>query len=432
MWRQPGVGSKGVNFANSSQSTKTSRNIASMIIIIYKRTIHGISHMVYKSVLKLRAILANSTGSTSLKEALHRKAKSYPQLALPTDTQYVIMKLLSESTPKQMQNKRCVREVEPSAGNNRQKIKQKNIMRRQLLAKLSGYKQSWATTRARGRYLWLRFNFKPGYKTIPLLSILGLYLSVMLISPVVLAGSLSEGFPTADNYPNGTLVSIRNTVPTSVELANLNNNDYLLGTVESEGDSLLTISGSNSTVYVATSGDVQAFVSDVNGEVKKGDFVGSSWISGIGMKADKDSQQKLLGIALQSFSDVADSAVKFANIETPTGEVSAKVAKIAIRLFDREIGPALNQQTSALENFASKITGKEVAFARIFAALALFVVSLIISGVFLSNAIRGSFISLGRNPLASSSIFASLMQVSGVSISLVLIGALIAYLVLIL
>jgi len=254
---------------------------------------------------------------------------------------------------------------------------------------------------------------------------------VLLSQSIVNGASISEGFPSSDSFLNGTLVSIKNTVPTTVELADLTNNEYLFGVVETNGDSLLNFSPGSTSVNVATVGQADAFVTDVNGDISVGDFIGASWIRGVGMKANDTKQQKLLGIALENFDDKSTNFISADDIETPEGNTSARIGKITVRLFDKEVGPDLSENVSTLENFASRIAGKDVSFARVIAAAALFIVATIVSGIFLANAIHGSFISIGRNPLSGSTIFNSLMQVSGVAVSLLLIGAVIAYIVLV-
>ncbi len=244
-----------------------------------------------------------------------------------------------------------------------------------------------------------------------------------------LASSVSESFPANTEFVKGLLVSIKNTIPTTVELANVNNKDFLAGVVVAKEDSLIAIAKDGENIYVASQGEVQAFVSDINGAVRAGDFIGVSWISGVGMRANTDTDQKLLGIALEDLNP--DSAKLVTDISTPYGSRGAHIGLIRVRLFDKEAGPNPSQGDSFIELLASRIAGKQVPYSRILAAAGLFSVSVIISGVFLANAIRGSFISLGRNPLASSPIFTSLLQVSGVSIALILIGAFIAYVTLV-
>jgi len=246
------------------------------------------------------------------------------------------------------------------------------------------------------------------------------------------AASVAEGYPTDNNLIEGTLVTISNDVPPKVELANLGNSQYLIGVVEDDGQSLLTLNKDGADILVATSGEVFVFVSDLSGEIEPGDFIGTSWVNGVGMKAQRVTEQKLLGVALEPFDEEYEGAVIAEDIQTPNGQKTARIGKIAVRLFEREVGPDSENSASALERLAFRLAGREVPFIRILAAVGLFSISAIISGVFLANAIRSSLISIGRNPLAHSSIFASLTQVSGVSIGLVLIGAALAYMVLIL
>lgn len=257
-------------------------------------------------------------------------------------------------------------------------------------------------------------------------------LLVYLSSATVAAGTISEGYGAEDDYRPGTLVSLAKASPPTVTLASVANNAYLLGVVEEPTGSLLALDSTDSDVNVALEGDVLAYVSDLNGDIKSGDFIGASWIAGVGMKASDDSNQKLLGIALQDFETTSPNAKQVDRIDTPSGTVSAYVGSIAVRLFDRDVGADTAKQIGVLENFASRIAGKDVPLVKAILAVGLFTVTVIISGIFLANAIRGSFISLGRNPLAGGSIFASLMQVSGVSIGLMLIGSILAYVILIL
>lgn len=253
-------------------------------------------------------------------------------------------------------------------------------------------------------------------------------------SPIMSASSLSERFPSNENYPNGTIVSIGSESPSSVNLADITNTDFVVGVVEDDESGLLSITREQGNISVALSGEVEVFVSDVNGPIAQGEFVGTSWIRGVGMKSLENTDQKLIGIALEAFDENSPGSIEVNDIETPSGTQSANVGKIALRLFDRQVGSEFSSEdseTTALERFAARVAGKEVLFARVVAATVLFMVSAVVGGVFLANAIRGSFISLGRNPLASSSIYANLIQVSGVSIGVIFIGTVLAYFVLV-
>jgi hypothetical protein len=264
------------------------------------------------------------------------------------------------------------------------------------------------------------------------LVIITTYILSCFVWPATLqSASLAEGYPTESNLIEGTVVTLSNSTPPQLELANLNNSEYLVGVIENDGQSLLTLNKDGASVLVAISGEVLAFVTDINGDIKPGDFVGSSWINGVGMKAEPVSEQKLVGVALESFTSDSPNTITVDDVETSSGNRSAVVGKIALRLFEREISPDNLEKASALEELAAKLAGKNVSFARVLAAVGLFTTSIVLAGVFLTNAIRSSLISIGRNPLSHEAIFNTLAQIAGVSIGLLLLGAALAYIVLI-
>lgn len=264
---------------------------------------------------------------------------------------------------------------------------------------------------------------------------LGVLSLALLVNIPATGSSFSEGVTVTDgNYVNGALISLTSTEPASIELADVNTTNYLAGVVEPAGEGLIVSEVEGSNVYVATDGIVEAFVSDLNGEIKTGDFIGASWIKGVGMKAleNTETDQKVLGVALQD-QDLSDEYTYLVeDVETPNGTKEANVGKVSIKIFPRDTGPYFGSSTeSGLEEFANNLTGKEVPLVRIIAALLLFSVAIVISGVFMTNGIKSSLNSLGRNPLASQSIFSTLTQISVVSVGLILVGATVAYVVLV-
>lgn len=245
----------------------------------------------------------------------------------------------------------------------------------------------------------------------------------------VLAGSIGEGFTGAGKFTAGTAVSINKDNPEDIALAEVANSDYLLGVVQESGDNLLTFSKDGSRVTVAVSGQVAVFASDANGVIKKGDFVGASWLQGVAMRSNVTDERKMLGVALEDF-DVA-AAKEYGEIETPSGKRSVKVAPLVVRLFDRETSPGQTAARTGLESFVNKLVGRDVSFARVLIGVLVFGISMVVCALFVYSAIRSSFISIGRNPLASSSIYSSLLHVSLLSTGIVLIGTSLAYIVLV-
>lgn len=257
-------------------------------------------------------------------------------------------------------------------------------------------------------------------------------LFTVLVWPLPAGGaSIAEGYPAENNIVEGALVSLSDDTPPKVQLAHLNNGEYLIGVIENSGQSLLTLNKTGAKVIVATSGEVVAFVSNLGGDIKPGDFIGPSWINGVGMRAEAVSEQKLVGVALRGFDADSPNTVSVPDVETDGGKQTAIIGKIPVKLFDKELGPEGVPQPTALEQIVTKLVGRPVSFARTVAASALFIISVVIAGVFLANAIRSSLISIGRNPLSHSPIFNTLTQIAGVAIGLVLIGAAVAYVILI-
>jgi hypothetical protein len=246
----------------------------------------------------------------------------------------------------------------------------------------------------------------------------------------IYAASIGEEFSNSGSFIAGTIVSLKKDNPKEIELSNINNSNYMLGVVVDGSENSVTFSKGFSEATVALSGDVQVLVSDANGEIFKGDFISASWLEGVGMRSNPDINQKLLGVALEDFD--LDNSTSYGEIETPFGNKSIKVGAISIRIFEKE-GPLtnINNENSGVQGLLEKVTGKQVSIAKVLAGSMLFMSSLLIAGLFITTSIRGSFVSIGRNPLSSISIYKSLLHVSGLSVLVVLIGAALSYVVLV-
>lgn len=243
------------------------------------------------------------------------------------------------------------------------------------------------------------------------------------------AVSLSEQFINNDSFTEGLIVSLDKENPDKIVLSDLTNSNYLLGVVAEDGVSSVTFAKDGSDTNVALDGVVSVLVSDENGVISKGDFISASWLQGVGMKSDEISNQKLVGVALEDFD--AEKSLTYGDIDTPTGTQSVQVSSIQVQLFDKE-GPIVDSaNTEGVEGVFEKIVGKRISFTKVLAGSLILIVSISIAGVFIASAIRGSFVSIGRNPLASTSIYKSLIHVSGLSVLVILIGAALSYVVLV-
>src|SRR5690606_15115252 len=84
----------------------------------------------------------------------------------------------------------------------------------------------------------------------------------------------------------------------------------------------------------------------------------------------------------------------------------------------------------ALERIGQAIAEKEVSAVRIYISLAITAISLITALVVLYTGVRGSIISIGRNPMSKRSILRALLQIILTSFLILVIGLFAVYLLL--
>ena len=259
--------------------------------------------------------------------------------------------------------------------------------------------------------------------------ILAMLLLQLLLQPAIASAStISESYPGGD-FTVGTIVSLKEDNPQEIELANVNNSQYIFGVVTEADEAILAFTTSGNRANVATFGEVLTYVSDINGDIKEGDFIVASQINGVGMRAG-DRSGNVLGVASADFDENSTLAMVYDLVDL---DKEVTIGPIPVRLLARDVSASDgSDDVTALEELGEKLVGKPVTLIQIIVAVALFMMTLGISGVILYSAIRGSFKSIGRNPLASKSIFSSLFQIVVVSITVMLIGLFAGYLILLL
>ena len=281
-------------------------------------------------------------------------------------------------------------------------------------------------------FSWLAGTIKQAHIGIKKCAYLLLPIAYCTISvPVsVNAFSVSESFTTTNNFQTGQIVSLNTEVADDIVLATTSNSSYLLGVVADIGNSSLNFNKKQANVSVALSGVVDVYVLDVEDGLQRGDFIGASWLEGVGMKADTNTaKQELLGVVQESY-DFTD-ATQYGEIETPSGAQNVSVGVVSVRLFDKKNATIVNTQTEGLREYLSELVGKDISLAKVFVGTFLFLISLVVASLFIGTSIRGSFYSIGRNPLASASIHSGMVKVSVLSFGIILIGAVVSYAVLV-
>lgn len=230
----------------------------------------------------------------------------------------------------------------------------------------------------------------------------------------------ARGYATKDGMlKTGMVVALSdesNDERAFVERASNKDPYSIIGIATNPADNQVTIASEEEEVYVVSSGEATAYVSDVAGEVRKGDILTISPLRGILSKAPENSAL-VLGIALE---DAGGKTAEEYTIQTPEGEKISKVVSIRIN-FDRKSG-ASNEPDSSLERLGKSIAGKNVNEIRVMAAIIVFLIVLITEASILYGAISSAITSLGRNPLARQIIKHELLRVVIVAFAVLIFG----------
>lgn len=252
-------------------------------------------------------------------------------------------------------------------------------------------------------------------------------LSLLLSATAYAVTTISQGYTTDGPLPLGSLVSLEKTNSDRVIPSTTNNADRILGVVINSDSSLLALTNSTKQqVQVATSGTVPVLVSDMNGEVKAGDHITASPLSGIGMKAS--ANVRIVGVAQSDMHSgkketYKDKAGKEHSVNLGQAPVIVNVA-----YYFKE--PEKTVVPGAIQNVANAIAGKEVSTLPIILSAGVFFVMLIVVSSIIYSMIHSSIISVGRNPMSQSAIYRDLIQLSTLVIAILAVGLITIYFIL--
>lgn len=239
--------------------------------------------------------------------------------------------------------------------------------------------------------------------------------------------SLSESYSSEDDLAIGSLVSVKDDETDIVMASDNSNADNMLGVVIASGSSLLTLSnGKEDQVQVATNGTLPVIVSDVNGEIVRGDHVTASPVKGVGMRAT--ANVRVVGIAQGKMTNVKTEKYKDSDGTERTMKIGEVPVLVNVAYYFKE--PDKTIVPAAIQNVANSLAGREVGTVPILISGAIFLIMLIIVSSLIYSMIRASIISVGRNPLSQSAIYRDLIQLSGLVLGILGVGLVTIYLVL--
>jgi len=181
-------------------------------------------------------------------------------------------------------------------------------------------------------------------------------------------------------------------------------------------------SSSTGFVQVASEGEAQVYVTDINGKPGAGDLLAPSPLRGILMRATEGAKG-IAGVSLQDFPE--------ASAETVSYEVSGsqKEAKVAISGINLDVKSTT--KASSPVNFLVKtgqvLVGHDVTALQVFAALVILVLVIVVEGQLIYSAVGEYVSALGRNPLAAKKLRSGLYRALMLALVILVTGSAIAY-----
>lgn len=242
------------------------------------------------------------------------------------------------------------------------------------------------------------------------------------------AANLSNTYQSTSVITSGSMVSLDPQKSGFVMPANQTSQN-LIGVATTSNQSLLAISSAGS-VQVALSGVVNVFVSTLNGPITVGSQIGVSPINGVGMNAEANT--RVIGIAQAAFntSIAGTSTAQVTSKSGKTSQISVGIIPVVIAIGTASSAAESGAPSNFLQKAANSIAGHKVSAWPLVISTAIIVVTFTAVIVLIYGTIRGSLVSVGRNPLAKPAIFASLAQVLGMISLIVIVSVISVYFIL--
>jgi hypothetical protein len=239
-----------------------------------------------------------------------------------------------------------------------------------------------------------------------------------LSSPVLgqeLSNGTAIGIPLKEkNLKNGEIIS---SISNSYKRSTTAYDSFVFGVVSLNPALYLSDESSPNETPVISQGEVFVRVSTINGSIKKGDYITTSTIPGVGQKATENGT--VLGTASENYAE----------------KDTKKIGTIRVALH-----PHFAQLTNDItHNLLKSLTlGSTAAIESPMGALRYIVagfitlLSFFFGFRFFGRASRSGVEAIGRNPLASKSILISVWLNATITIAIMLFGVAISYVILVL
>lgn len=212
-------------------------------------------------------------------------------------------------------------------------------------------------------------------------------------------GAVSQGYQAGESdLKLGMVVKLSDTSSPNnlaVQAADSTNQSLPLGVITQIDQSVLAIGSSVNNIFVTNSGQTDVFVSDLTGEIKKGDQLSVSPLKGVLQRTE--NQQVQVGTALQDFP--TDSAESVTIKGADGNDKVVKTALISVNVDIKAVGQT-SEKENWLQSVGRTITGRSTNEVRVVVAFIIFVALLVVEGVVLHSTISSTISAAGRNPMA--------------------------------
>jgi len=227
----------------------------------------------------------------------------------------------------------------------------------------------------------------------PLLSlvVVGAFITFTTTPSLAASATISHSYYSSGTLTSGSLVSLDPSQSNTVELSDLNNGKQLIGIVNNQ--SIVAINPNSGNARVATSGTVDALVSNLNGNISTGNEVSVSALQGV---AEANFNSRSPNVQSQTIKD--DNG----------NNHSILVGTIPINISITTVPISSGIKLNSLQQIVKSLTGHTISTERIVLALSIAVVAIVLLVTLTYASIFGTIISIGRNPLAKLTILRGL------------------------
>lgn len=240
-----------------------------------------------------------------------------------------------------------------------------------------------------------------------------------VVAPV--SAAASQSFNVLDNKAQPGMLMSLTANSGVVEPASDKNASFLLGVI-SANDTAFDLQPGQ--VSVATDGVTNALVSTLGGDIRVGDRITPSSLTGIGTKTVASAW--IVGIAQASLDAKTTGAVASTVTDTTGGKHKVYVASIPLVVhvtYYTVPSPVSRTIPDMLQVATDALAGKHASVLGLVLSFLLMLTGIIWAGILINGAIRGGIAAIARQPLSKAFLRRTMLKSFGVSLLIIAAGS---------